>query len=69
MAEAVPMCVDCGFLPYCGSDPVLHHATQGDFVGFKPTSAYCRKNMAVLRHLIGLLEDDPVAARVLRSWV
>jgi hypothetical protein len=38
-------------------------------VGFKPTSDYCRKNMAVIRHLVALLEDDERAARVLRSWV
>ena len=46
--ECVPMCTDCGFLPYCGSDPVYHHATQGDVVGFKPTSGFCRKNMGVI---------------------
>ena len=69
MAEGVPMCADCGVQPYCGCDPVHHHATQGDTVGFKPSSDYCRKNMAVIRHLITLLEDDPHAARVLRSWV
>jgi uncharacterized protein len=69
MTEGVPMCADCGFQPYCGSDPVYHHATQGDHVGFKPTSAFCQKNMAVMRHLIELLEDQPEAATVLRSWV
>ena len=69
MSESVPMCADCGFQPYCGSDPVYHHATQGDVVGFKPPSGFCRKNMAVMRHLIGLLEDDPRAASVLESWV
>lgn len=69
MAEGVPMCADCGVQPYCGSDPVHHHATQGDMVGFKPASDYCRKNMAVIRHLVGLLEDDDRAARVLRSWI
>jgi His-Xaa-Ser system radical SAM maturase HxsB len=69
MAEGVPMCADCGFQPYCGSDPVHHYATQGDPVGFKPTSDFCRKNMGVIRHLIGLLEGDERAASVLRSWV
>lgn len=69
MAECVPMCTDCGFLPYCGSDPVFHHATQGNVVGFKPTSGFCRKNMGVIRHLIRLLEDDADAAAMLRSWV
>lgn len=69
MSECVPMCVDCGFQPYCGSDPVYHYATQGDSVGFKPSSDFCRKNMEVMRHLIRLLEDDEQAATVLRTWL
>jgi His-Xaa-Ser system radical SAM maturase HxsB len=68
MTEGVPMCSDCGFQPWCGSDPVGHYRGGGDFVGFKPTSDFCRKNMSVMRHLVGLLEDDPAAAAVLRSW-
>lgn len=68
MAESAPMCSDCGILPYCGSDPVYHHATQADVVGFKPTSGFCQKSMGVVRHLIRLLEDDPEAAAVLRTW-
>jgi uncharacterized protein len=35
VAETVPMCEECAFLPYCGSDPDYHYATQGDFVGHK----------------------------------
>ena len=69
MTESVPMCVDCGFQPYCGSDPVYHYATQDDIVGFKPSSDFCRKNMEVMRHLIRLLEDDERAASVLKSWL
>lgn len=63
------MCVDCGFQPYCGSDPVFHYATQGDIVGFKPTSGFCRKNMGIMRHLIHLLEDDDRAASILKTWL
>jgi len=69
MTEGAPMCTDCGFQPYCGSDPVYHYATQRDIVGFKPSSGFCRKNMEVMRHLIQLLEDDPQAASVLRTWL
>jgi hypothetical protein len=69
MTEGVPMCSDCGIQPYCGSDPVRHHATQGDTVGFKPTSDFCKKSMGVVRHLTRLLEDDSEAAHVLRSWI
>ncbi|HRE83584.1 MAG TPA: His-Xaa-Ser system radical SAM maturase HxsB [Opitutaceae bacterium] len=69
MSEGTPQCHECAFQPWCGSDPVFHHATQGDFVGHKPTSAFCRRNMEIFRHLVALLEDDPPAARVLRSWL
>jgi uncharacterized protein len=69
IAECVPGCADCGFLPFCGSDPVRHYRTQGDYVGFKPTSEFCKKNKGVMRVLIRLLEDDPAAAQILRSWV
>lgn len=65
---SVPMCSDCAFEPYCGADPVFHHATQGDFVGRKPTSAFCQRNMAIFRHLIGLMEDDVDVRRIFRAW-
>ena len=43
--ECVPRCNDCAFLPYCGSDPVLHRATQGDTIGHKAFSAFCSKQI------------------------
>ena len=69
MLESVPQCTQCPFLPHCGADPVFHQATQQDTVGHKAFSAFCEKQMGVMRHVITLLEDDPVASRVLRSWV
>jgi uncharacterized protein len=65
---SAPMCSDCAFEPYCGSDPVFHHATQGDFVGLKPTSSFCLRNMAIFRRLITLMRDDHEAKRILVSW-
>jgi uncharacterized protein len=67
--ESVPMCNDCGFKPFCGSDPVYHYATQKDVVGNKALSGFCKKNMAIMRRLIALMEDDPVARDILKSWV
>lgn len=69
MSEGVPGCSECAFQPYCGTDPVFHHRTQGDFVGHRPTSGFCKRNMELMRHVLLLLEDDPTAARILRSWV
>jgi uncharacterized protein len=69
LPESAPMCSDCAFLPWCGADPTFHQATQKDIVGHKAFSAFCAKQMAVLRHLVTLLEDDPDARHILMSWI
>jgi radical SAM protein with 4Fe4S-binding SPASM domain len=69
ITESVPGCNDCGFQPYCGSDPTYHYATQRDTVGHKALSGFCQRNMAVMRKLVTLLTDDPEARRILMSWV
>ncbi|MDP1666137.1 MAG: His-Xaa-Ser system radical SAM maturase HxsB [Methylobacter sp.] len=69
LSESIPMCNDCGFLPYCGTDPVYHYATQGDVVGHKALSGFCNKNMKIFKHIIHLLEDDPEARKILLTWV
>lgn len=67
--ETMPGCSECAFQPYCGADPVYHYRTQGDLVGHRPTSAFCAKNMGILRHLFGLLRgDDPWVRDLLVSW-
>jgi uncharacterized protein len=63
-----PMCTDCAFEPYCGSDPVFHYATGGDFVGQKPTSAFHRRNSQILKRLLELYETDAHARAVFRRW-
>jgi radical SAM protein with 4Fe4S-binding SPASM domain len=69
LPESAPMCADCAFVPWCGADPAFHQATQHDVVGHKAFSAFCAKQMAVLRHLVTLLEDDREARHILMSWV
>ena len=68
MAEGTPGCTDCAYLPWCGADPVFHHATQGDLMGHRPTSDYCTKNMGVFRLLVEFMESDPGAKAILRRW-
>lgn len=70
IAISVPKCSTCAFLPYCGSDPVYHLATQNDLVGNKQLSGFCKKNMGIFKHLISLLEDgDEDTKKILKSWV
>jgi uncharacterized protein len=68
MLEGAPMCSDCPFLPYCGADPAFHKVTQGDTLGHKAFSDFCKKQMGVFRHVIGLLEDDGEARAILIDW-
>jgi len=67
-AASVPGCAWCAFEPYCGADPVFHHATQGDFVGKKPLSAFCTRNMAVFRGLIERMESDHEVRAIFEHW-
>jgi len=69
MSEGIPQCSSCALQPYCGTDPVFHYHTQGNFIGHRPSSSYCRRNMEIMRHLFLLLEDDPASAKVLKSWI
>jgi sulfatase maturation enzyme AslB (radical SAM superfamily) len=66
---SVPMCSECAFEPYCGADPVFHFGTQGDYVGRKPESEFCNRNMAIFRHLIQLMRTDESARDIFRRWV
>ncbi|MBX3220105.1 MAG: His-Xaa-Ser system radical SAM maturase HxsB [Labilithrix sp.] len=69
LLESSPMCSDCPYLPFCGADPVFHRATQGDAVGHKAFSAFCKKQTGVVHHILALLEDNPEARSILMSWV
>jgi uncharacterized protein len=67
--ESLPGCSDCAFQPYCGADPVYHYATQGDMFGHRPTSGFCKKNMAIIRHLFDLIRNTPDVEAIFRAWV
>lgn len=70
VAESLPGCCDCAFLPYCGADPVFHHAEQGTMRGHRATSPFCRKQTALFHFLFCQLrarESDTM--QVLMSWL
>jgi uncharacterized protein len=69
VAESIPGCSDCAFLPYCGADPVHHYATTGDVVPHIPSSDFHQKNFFIIRHLLSLYERDAAIRRIFRSWL
>lgn len=68
--ETLPGCSECAFQVYCGADPVYHYATQGDLFGHRPTSGFCRKNMALFKKLFASLRSaDPEVLRIWFAWI
>lgn len=68
--QSLAGCSDCAYQAYCGSDPIYNHATQGDAYGHRPSSGFCQRNMGVLDHLFGLInENDPVVMKIFWSWL
>lgn len=65
---SAPMCHDCAYEPYCGADPVFHYATAGDYVGRKPESDFCRRNMAIFQYLIQRMERDGFVKQLFMEW-
>lgn len=67
-AASVPMCSWCAFEPWCGADPVFHHATQGDFVGKKPLSSFCGRNMTIFKGLIERMHSRKEIRELFEDW-
>jgi His-Xaa-Ser system radical SAM maturase HxsB len=67
-ALSAPMCTDCAYEPWCGADPVYHHATQGEAVGRKPVSDFCHRNMGVFELMLELYERDAFTRGLLLDW-
>ena len=66
---SAPMCSECAFEPWCGADPVFHHATFGDVLGKKPESEFCKRSMGVIRYLLEKIKTDPTALSIFKHWV
>lgn len=66
---SAPMCTDCAFEPWCGADPVFHHAMFGDVLGRKPESEFCKRTMGVVRYLLETMRNDPAAKEIFMKWV
>jgi radical SAM protein with 4Fe4S-binding SPASM domain len=70
LAESLPGCSDCAFVPYCGADPVFTLARDGDPVGHRASNEHCRRHMGLFNILFGYLaEADPVVLRTFLCWV
>jgi His-Xaa-Ser system radical SAM maturase HxsB len=69
VAEQLPGCRDCAFVPFCGADPVYHAAAHGDPIGDRATSDFCTKHMGLFQILFGhIAGGDPETLRTFTAW-
>ncbi|MDC0178502.1 His-Xaa-Ser system radical SAM maturase HxsB [Woeseiaceae bacterium] len=61
-------CDQCAYLPYCGSDPTYHYATQNDYMGNKNYSGFCDRQMGVIEHVFEMLKDD-ATREIIEGWI
>ena len=69
LAEAMPGCADCAFVPYCGADPASALAQRGEPFGHRTFSEHCQRHTSLFqllfRHLAAGRDD---IMRVLLGW-
>jgi His-Xaa-Ser system radical SAM maturase HxsB len=69
VAEALPTCSDCAYVPICGADPIEHYSRQGDEIGHRPTSDFCKRQMGLFDLLLQRYETaDQRDRQVLEEW-
>ncbi|WP_169713903.1 radical SAM protein [Oceanicoccus sagamiensis] len=68
-SECSPLCDTCAYMPFCGSDPVHHLASQGDFVGLKPNSGYCHHITDIYDILIKKIGNGEITNKMVVSWL
>lgn len=69
MLEGIPMCADCGFQPYCGSDPIRHYRSQGDVIGYKPTSEFCQKQRGMIEIILEKYLENVTNRDIFHAWI
>ena len=67
--EALPMCSDCVYSPYCSVCPVINYGLYGDLI-FKDEHSYkCVISKGILNYLFGIIkQDDPEKIAILQKW-
>lgn len=63
-----PGCDECVYQAHCGSDPLHHLVTQGDQVGNKALSFYCRLQRKMFDHILCMMQEKSVS-EVFNRWL
>ena len=69
VAEVLPGCTECAYVPYCGADPVHHAMVDGDPAFPRAGTDFCDRHKAVFDILFNYIaDDDPETMRTFQAW-
>lgn len=66
--EETPHCESCAYSPFCGSDPLSHLISEGDILGDKPRSTFCRTQMGMFDLIFDNLHRKTIPEELLKAW-
>ncbi|MCD8377722.1 MAG: His-Xaa-Ser system radical SAM maturase HxsB, partial [Candidatus Gastranaerophilales bacterium] len=67
--ETMPVCSECVYQQYCGTDVIRNYAVTKDLTGDRLKSDFCRKNRAVMDYIFELLNsNDEDIKNIFWSW-
>ena len=67
--EALPICGDCVYSPYCSVCPVVNYGLEGDLFHRNEHSYKCVIAKGVIEHLFGIIHrSDPDEMAILQHW-
>lgn len=68
-AEALPMCCDCVYLPYCSVCPVVNYGLEGNLIQRDEHSYRCVISKGILDYLFAVIrKNNPDEIKILRQW-
>lgn len=67
--DALPVCSDCAYAPYCGADPVRRYQVTGSPYGRPGRDDFCHKNQGIIKMVINrLTSEDEQTRDILLQW-
>lgn len=67
--SCAPGCDECAYQPFCGADPLHHLATQGEHIGHKAHSFFCKLERMQFDYIVSLLQSKSHEKDILLSWL
>lgn len=68
--ENMPVCSECVYQQYCGTDVIRNYLETKDLMGYRLNNDFCKKNKLILDYIFELLsKDDEQMLDIFWAWI